>query len=72
MESKGDGKEVKTCRIGDAFLGVKVPSGEHTVSLKYTPPGFSIGWKVSLAAAIIFIVLCFVKYRYKADIKKKE
>ena len=69
---KVDGKEVKTCRIGDAFLGVKVPSGEHTVSLKYTPPGFSIGWKVSLAAAIIFIVLCFVKYRYKADIKKKE
>ena len=69
---KVDGKEVKTCRIGDAFLGVKVPSGEHTVSLKYTPPGFSIGWKVSLVAAIIFIVLCFVKYRYKADIKKKE
>ena len=69
---KVDGKEVKTCRIGDAFLGVKVPSGEHTVSLKYTPSGFSIGWKVSLAAAIIFIVLCFVKYRYKADIKKKE
>ena len=69
---KVDGKEVKTCRIGDAFLGVKVPSGEHTVSLKYTPPGFSIGWKVSLAAAIIFIVLCFVKSRYKADIKKKE
>ena len=33
---KVDGKEVKTCRIGDAFLGVKVPSGEHTVSLKYT------------------------------------
>ena len=69
---KAAGKEVMTCRIGDAFLGVKVPSGEHTVSLKYTPPGFSIGWKVSLAAAIIFIVLCFVKYRYKADIKKKE
>ena len=67
-----DGKEAKTHKIGDAFLGVKVPSGEHTVSLKYTPPGFSIGWKVSLAAAIIFIVLCFVKYRYKADIKKKE
>lgn len=69
---KVDGKEAKTCRIGDAFLGVKVSSGKHTVSLKYTPPGFSIGWKVSLAAAIIFIVLCFVKYRYKADIKKKE
>ena len=60
-----DGKEAKTHKIGDAFLGVKVPSGEHTVSLKYTPPGFSIGWKVSLAAAIIFIV-------YIGTIKRKS
>ena len=67
-----DGKEAKTCHIGDAFLGVKVTSGKHKVSLKYTPPGFSIGWKITALAAGIFLVLCFVKYRYKVDTKKKE
>lgn len=67
-----DGKETKACRIGDAFLGVKVTSGKHKVSLKYTPPGFSIGWKITVLAAGIFCILCFVKYRYKVDTKKKE
>lgn len=69
---KVDGKVTKSCRIGDAFLGVQVSSGKHKVSLKYTPPGFSAGWKVSVVSLGIFLVICFIKYRYKADIKKKE
>lgn len=69
---KVDGKTVKSCRIGDAFLGVKLSSGKHKVSLKYTPAGFSVGWKISAVAFAIFIVVCFVKYRYKVDRKKKE
>lgn len=69
---KVDGKTVQTCKIGNAFLGVKVSAGEHKVSLKYTPPGFSIGWKISLLSIGIFLFICFVKYRYKVDIKKKE
>lgn len=69
---KVDGKIVKSCRIGDAFLGVKISSGKHKVSLKYTPPGFSVGWKISAIAFAVFIIVCFVKYRYKVDRKKKE
>lgn len=69
---KVDGKVTKSCRIGDAFLGVQVSSGKHKVSLKYTPPGFAVGWKVSVVSLGIFLVICFIKYRYKADIKKKE
>ena len=69
---KVDGKTVKSCRIGDAFLGVKLSSGKHKVTLKYTPAGFSVGWKISVAALAIFIIVCFVKYRYKVDGKKKE
>ncbi len=72
MVRRGRWKRSKDMCVGDAFLGIKVPSGEHTVSLKYTPPGFSTGWKVSSCSSNFFIVLCFVKYRYKADIKKKE
>lgn len=67
-----DGKQAKTSRIGDAFLGVNVTSGKHKVTLKYTPPGFSVGWKISVLCAGVFLILCFVKYRYKADRKKKE
>lgn len=67
-----DGKQAKTCRIGNAFLGVKVTSGKHKVTLKYTPPGFSVGWKVSILSAGVFLILCFVKYRHKAGRKEKK
>ena len=67
-----DGKTVKKSCIGDAFLGVKLSSGKHRISLKYTPPGFSVGWKLSALAWILFLILCFVKYRYKIYKKKKE
>ncbi len=38
------------------FLSVKVPEGEHQIQLKYQPPGFSIGWKISLIGWLLFLL----------------
>ncbi len=70
-----DGKQVETSCVGDAFLAVKVSEGNHQISLEYTPPGFSIGWKVSLVSVLFFGILWFFQRRqtrYKFDTKKKE
>lgn len=67
-----DGEPADFWAVGNAFIGVDVSAGEHTVSLSYTSPGASIGWKISLLALGIFLISCFVKERYKADKKKKE
>lgn len=67
-----DGEPADFWAVGNAFIGVDVSAGEHTVSLSYTSPGASVGWKISLCALGIFLISCFVKSRYKADTKKKE
>ena len=60
-----DGKEAKTHKIGDAFLGVNIYSGKHKVSLKYTPPGFTVGWKITVLSAAIFLILCKIIHSRK-------
>ncbi len=52
-----DGKKAETQTIGNAFLSVIIPEGEHEVSLTFTPPGYSVGWKVSLVSLVLFLLL---------------
>lgn len=43
----------------DALIGIKIPAGEHTVSMKYTPPGFRIGvvtFILGIAALVVFYI----------------
>ncbi len=53
-----DGVKTEPTSVGDAFLAVPLEEGEHTVSLTYTPPGFSAGWKISLISLILFVGIC--------------
>ncbi len=44
--------------IGDyALLGARIPKGEHTVTLKYTPEGLYIGFAISVIAVIILLLV---------------
>lgn len=43
----------------DSLIGIKLPAGEHTVSMKYTPPGFRIGvvtFILGIAALVVFYI----------------
>ncbi|MBO7475191.1 MAG: YfhO family protein, partial [Ruminococcus sp.] len=41
------------------LMGIRVPAGHHTVSMKYTPPGFNIG-VLTLILGIILLVLFYM------------
>jgi hypothetical protein len=38
-----DGEPVKVFRVGGAFMGVSIPSGEHELTMAYRPKGWIIG-----------------------------
>lgn len=48
-----DGKKVPTVELYDALLSVKVTSGEHTITLKYTPVGLVKGILITLLCILI-------------------
>lgn len=56
---KVDGKRVEPVKVLDAFVGVKLEPGEHTVELKYTPPGWTFGviaFVFGVAALVLFFM----------------
>jgi len=50
-----DGMPVELLRVNEAFKGVKVPAGEHTIEFAYHPPGGR--WVYIAATAALFIFL---------------
>ncbi|MBR5683917.1 MAG: YfhO family protein [Ruminococcus sp.] len=53
-----DGAEGEIIVLG-TLIGIRVPAGHHTVSMKYTPPGFNMGI-VTLILGIIALVLFYM------------
>ena len=55
------------------MIGIKVPAGHHTVSMKYTPPGFNTG-VLTLILGIIILVMFFMydKKHNKVLLAKKK
>lgn len=56
---KVDGKKVDTIEVLKAFIGIELEPGEHTVEMKYTPPGFNIG-VFTLILGIGIIVMFYI------------
>lgn len=50
----------------ESTIGIKMPAGEHTVTLKYTPPGFTLG----MFTLVIGIGIIIIFYLY--DRKNNE
>ncbi|MBR0410237.1 MAG: YfhO family protein [Eubacterium sp.] len=71
-----DGKRADPAFIGNAFLAVDLPEGEHKVSISYTPPGFAPGLRLSLFSLAVFITTCiaapFIRKRRAARSKRKR
>ncbi len=65
-----DGEQASLVLIGDAMCGLLLDEGEHTVSFRYENKAFSLGWKISLVALILFIAAYFAFYQPKWSPKK--
>jgi len=55
-----DGKETELMKVNTMYMGLLLEEGEHTVELRYTSPGSSVGAAVSLAAIALYLVLLTV------------
>ena len=64
-----DGEEVETVLIGEAMTGVYLDEGYHDISFRYRNKAFALGWKVSLAAAAVFVLLYSRYYGSKPKTK---
>ena len=56
---KVDGKKTKIICVAGAFLGAKLPKGEHKIELEYRTPGLLIGIITSIIGLILTIL--FIK-----------
>ena len=65
--AKVDGETAEIKLVGDCMAAVELTEGQHTVSLTYHNEAFSLGWKVSLGCAAVFLLL--VQIVYKPDWK---
>ena len=53
-----NGNEGEVILVG-TLIGIRVPAGHHTVSMKYTPPGFNTG-VLTLILGVILLVLFYL------------
>ncbi len=58
-----DGKPAETVTIGGAMVGLLLSKGEHTIRFVYRNEALSLGWKISAASLLIFVVVCVVAYK---------
>ena len=66
-----DDQPVKTYKIADAFLAIRLGEGSHTIKFSYVPEGFKEGAIISLCGLLIFIVMCVLEaigHRKERDI----
>lgn len=55
-----DGKKVPILKMNTAFVGAALEKGNHTVSVRFTPPGFLAGYLISILMAAFLIYPLFI------------
>ena len=58
-----DGAPAEIVTIGDAMVGLILPEGNHVIRFIYRNAAFSLGWKISLLCAALFVAAYIVGYR---------
>ena len=64
-----DGKEIKTKKLANAYLGFNIKKGNHHIKMIYYPKYMKLGLIISMISLIILI--CYFLYKNKT-IKKDE
>ncbi len=52
---KVDGEEVEAYRVGEAFTGIDLTEGTHTIAMDYTPEGLGLGTLISFICAGLYL-----------------
>ncbi len=58
-----DGEETALLRVNTAFVGCKIPSGEHEVLITYDAPGFTLGKWISLLGLLLLIAGVLIDHK---------
>lgn len=67
-----DGKETEVKNVKDAFVCVPISAGEHTVELKYCPPGFKAGAAITIVSIASLVALWILEPKIKKRVKSKN
>ena len=59
-----DGQEAEFYSVGKALTGVHVSAGNHTIAMKFTPPGFVLGLVLSLVCVLLYLVTILLENRH--------
>ncbi|MCR5060768.1 MAG: YfhO family protein [Saccharofermentans sp.] len=54
-----DGEKTEITPIGDAFIGLDLTKGDHTIELSYIPEGFGIGLLISIVMVAVMTGVSF-------------
>ena len=65
-----DGAPAQIVKIGGTMVGLNLSEGDHTIVFQYQNRAFSLGWKISLACALVFVGLYFAIYQPKVKGQK--
>ena len=65
-----DGQAADIRLIGNCMIGVELTEGSHTVSFSYRNAAFSLGWKISLVCAGVFLLAVWISRREILPVKK--
>lgn len=68
---KVDGRKVEPVILADALIGINVPEGTHTVTMKFMPNYFITGIIISCAGVILLIGVIMLERRSKRKTKDK-
>ncbi len=55
-EAVVDGKAVEPVLVGGCMIALPLSRGSHSVVLQYHNAAFSLGWKISLGCAVVFLI----------------
>ncbi len=58
-----DGKPAKITDVGGCMVALRLSAGEHTVTFRYSNTALSLGWRISLSCAMLFLFALLVRSR---------
>lgn len=67
-----DNKPVTARKVFDAFMGIDVTQGRHTITLKYTPQGLKTGVVISASALAALLLITLAGYFLKKRQEKER